>query len=258
MADLQAALSGAERVFAVLNLPTDHPGDNQPRSLALPRQTRTPNAAVRIENLTFGYHPDRPVLHGIDLTVQPGEHVAIVGRTGAGKTSLIALIAGLYTPWAGTIDLAAHHAHALPEAERPTLLGYVPQHVTLFSGTVNDNLTLGDQTIPDQQIHHAATITGADRFIQTLPHGYDTVLSDTGRGQGVQLSAGQRQLLAPSRRRRTLRRPHPPLDRSTYISVLYQGPFAWLRWLGRAGWRAKPDLRDRSSGRACKGVRGRR
>jgi ATP-binding cassette subfamily B protein len=154
---------------------------------------------VRIEQVTFGYAPGRPILHAIDLTVQPGEHVAIVGRTGAGKTSLIALIAGLYTPWAGTIDLAGHRPHALPETERRALLGYVPQHVTLFSGTVRDNLTLGDHTIGDQQIHHAATVTGADRFIRTLPQGYDTVLSDSGRGRGVQLSAGQRQLLALTR-----------------------------------------------------------
>ena len=87
----------------------------------------------------------------------------------------------------------------MSEKDRRHILGYVPQHVALFSGTVHDNLTLGDETIPTEQVRQAATIAGADRFITALPHGYNTVLSDTGRGSGIQLSAGQRQLLALAR-----------------------------------------------------------
>jgi ATP-binding cassette subfamily B protein len=199
---VQAALAGAERVFAALALPADHPAASPPRRLRQPNDTRpggSPGPAVRIEHVSFGYTPARPVLHDISLLVRPGEHVAIVGRTGAGKSTLLALLAGLYTPWTGTIHQAGHDPRALSGTERRAVLGFVPQQVTLFSGTVHDNLTLGDTTIPDDQVHHAAAVTGADRFISALPHGYDTILSDSGRGQGVQLSAGQRQLLALSR-----------------------------------------------------------
>jgi len=196
--NVQAALAGAERVFAVLALPADQPAAQQPSTHRTERgQTGTP--AVTVDRVGFGYAPERPVLHEISLTVQPGEHLAVVGRTGAGKSSLLALLAGLYAPWTGTIDLAGHQPRHLSDTDRAAVLGFVPQQVTLFSGTVHDNLTLGDDTIPADRVHHAAAVAGADRFIHTLPHGYATMLSDSGRGRGVQLSAGQRQLLALAR-----------------------------------------------------------
>jgi ATP-binding cassette subfamily B protein len=199
---VQAALAGAERVFAVLAQPT---GTHTARRILRESVDRAPRShhasAVMLENVTFGYHPHRPVLHEISLTVRPGEHLAIVGRTGAGKSSLLALLAGLYTPRCGRIGLAGHRPHTLTAPQQRALLGYVPQQVALFSGTVHDNLTLGDETIRAEQVRHAAVITGAHRFITALPDGYHTVLSDTGRGRGrgVQLSAGQRQLLALAR-----------------------------------------------------------
>jgi ATP-binding cassette subfamily B protein len=189
---VQAALAGAERVFAVLALPADVPAGaaSGPEPGCL---------AVRADTVSFGYTPHLPVLHEVSLTVRPAEHVAVVGRTGAGKSSLLALLAGLYTPWAGRLELAGQPPQALDDTQRRALLGFVPQHVTLFTGTVLDNLTLGDPGIPAEQARHAAAIAGADRFITALPEGYQTLLSDAGRGGGVQLSAGQRQLLALAR-----------------------------------------------------------
>jgi ATP-binding cassette subfamily B protein len=190
---VQAALAGAERVFAVLAIPADT------TSSTAAKPDSSTEDVVRLKKISFGYHRDRPILHDVSLAVRAGEHVAIVGRTGAGKSSLLSLLAGLYTPWSGQASISGQDPRALDEVGRRATLGFVPQQVTLFSGTVLDNLTLGDDAIPLAEIHHAAEVAGADHFIKTLPNGYDTILSDTGRGSGVQLSAGQRQLLALAR-----------------------------------------------------------
>ena len=128
-----------------------------------------------------------------------GEHVALVGRTGAGKTSALHLMAGLYRPWAGRVLVAGQDPARLTEAERNRVLGVVPQVVMLFSGTVFDNLTLGDGSVSDDAVYEAATIAGADSFIRALPQGYRTLLSGGGSGHGAHLSAGQRQLVALAR-----------------------------------------------------------
>ncbi len=201
---VQSALAGAERVFLVLDLPTDLA--SRPATTANP--ARTANSAVaaaqgspalEVRDVTFGYLPSQPVLHDVSLTVQPGEHVAVVGRTGAGKSSILSLLSGLHSPWSGQVQLLGHDPRGLDDPARRTLLGFVPQAVGLFSGTVTDNITLGDTTLDLEQVQRAACIAGADDFIGSLPDGYTTVLSDSGRGNGVQLSAGQRQLLALTR-----------------------------------------------------------
>jgi ATP-binding cassette subfamily B protein len=196
---VQAALAGAERVFSVLALPTDDPVHPAP---TVPRRDHTISASgprLEVDRITFGYAPGAPVLHEVSVAVHPGEHVVVVGRTGAGKTSLLALVAGLYPPWTGHVHVAGHDPRTFDDAARRAVLGFVPQTVQLFSGTVRDNLTLGDPTITAEQARRAATLAGADRFIRALPDGYDTILSDSGRGSGVQLSAGQWQLLALAR-----------------------------------------------------------
>jgi ATP-binding cassette subfamily B protein len=190
---VQAALSGAERVFSVLALPAGDPPVPAP---AVPQDH---HAILELDRVTFGYAQGVPVLHDVSLTVRPGEHVAVVGRTGAGKSSLLALLAGLYPPWTGRVRVAGHDPRTLDDTARRAVLGFVPQAVQLFSGTVLDNLTLGDDTITAGQARRAAALAGADRFIRVLPGGYGTVLSDSSRGSGVQLSAGQRQLLALAR-----------------------------------------------------------
>src|SRR5262249_40542479 len=142
---------------------------------------------------------EQPVLRGISLVVGRGEHVALVGRTGAGKTSILHLLAGLYAPWSGTVRLAGRDPRALEEVERRRLLGVVPQTVQLFSGTIFENLTLGDASVPEHAVFEAARVVGADGFIRALPQGYQTPLSGDGGGIGRQLSAGQQQLLSLAR-----------------------------------------------------------
>jgi ATP-binding cassette subfamily B protein len=188
---VQSALSGIERIIEVLALPAEIQPDAQPAERC--RDT------IIIRDLAFGYVPDRPVLRGVSLSVQAGEHVALVGRTGAGKSSMVHLIGGLYAPWSGTVQIAGRDPRSLSDDERRRVVAVVPQQVQLFSGTVRDNLTLGDETVPGEAIARAAAIAGAAGFIEALPQGYDTLLSGSGRGGGTQLSAGQRQLLALAR-----------------------------------------------------------
>jgi ATP-binding cassette subfamily B protein len=191
---VQGALSGAERIFEVLALPADKQSLPSPPSL----QKRQRDGLV-LEDVIFGYAPGAPVLHGVTLHVAPGEHVALVGRTGAGKTSIVHLLAGLYEPWRGTVRVAGHNPRALSDEEKGQAFGIVPQASQLFSGTVLENLTLRDERVSESAVSEAATISGADAFIRSLPNGYQTVLRGSGRGLGVQLSAGQEQLLMLTR-----------------------------------------------------------
>src|SRR5205807_8413477 len=150
---------------------------------------------IHLGDLVCGYAEGQPVLHRTSLVVNAGEHVALVGRTGAGKTSALQLLAGLYTPWAGMVRIAGRNPASLEESERRKVLGVVPQVVQLFSGTVFENLTLGDATVPEAAVLEAARIAGADTFVRALPMGYQTLLSSSSGGRGSQLSAGQQQLL---------------------------------------------------------------
>jgi ATP-binding cassette subfamily B protein len=197
---VQAALAGLERIFQVLALPSEASAPEGPRQPqyrkgdALRRHSRASNAAIAMQEVIFGYLPNHPVLRGVSLAAQPGEHLVLVGRTGAGKSSILHLLGGLYTPWSGTVRVAGTDPTALTDEERRRVLGVVLQVVQLFRGTIFDNLTLGDGAVSRQAVQRAAAIAGADAFIQALPQGYDTLL-----GSGLQLSAGQRQLLALAR-----------------------------------------------------------
>jgi ATP-binding cassette subfamily B protein len=188
---VQSALSGIERITQVLALPVDT------RSVSSVVTPAAPGLAIH--GLSFGYLSERPVVRDVTFAVHPGEQVALVGRTGAGKSSIVQLIGGLYTPWAGTITVAGHDPRALPDEARRRLVGVVPQQVQLFSGTVWENLTLGDAGLDRAAVERAVALVGAGRLIAGLPDGYDTILRGSGRGAGAQLSAGQRQLLALAR-----------------------------------------------------------
>ena len=186
---VQAALAGLERIFQVLALPPEVPTPRSPRQ----HQARS-HTAIEMREVFFGYLPNHPVLRGVSLEAQPGEHLVLVGRTGAGKSSILHLLGGLYTPWSGTVRVSGTDPTVLTDEERRCALGVVLQVVQLFRGTVCDNLTLGERSVSREAVQRAATIAGADAFIQALPQGYDTLL-----GSGLQLSAGQRQLLALAR-----------------------------------------------------------
>jgi ATP-binding cassette subfamily B multidrug efflux pump len=186
---VQAALAGLERIFQVLALPSAGPASRSPH-----QPPSRSHATVELRQVSFGYLANRPALRDVSLAVQPGEHVVLVGRTGAGKSSVLHLLGGLYTPWSGTVRVGSADPTMLTDDQRRRAMGVVQQVVHLFRGTVFDNLTLGDGSVSREAVRRAAAIAGADAFIQALPQGYETRL-----GEGVQLSAGQRQLLALTR-----------------------------------------------------------
>jgi len=216
---VQEALSGVERITEFLREPIDEgeflakSGSGSPTApgqrVGSGRERQAPQAVVEaaqpaparkgaevsVSNLTFGYFPDRPVLRDVSLTVVPGERVAIIGRTGAGKTSLLHLLAGLYKPWTGAITVDGMEPGTLPPDTRRRLLGVVPQAVYTFDATVHDNVALMDPTISRERIEEVCKSVGLHRAILALPKGYDTSL---GSG-GSHLSFGQSQLLCLAR-----------------------------------------------------------
>ena len=192
---VQGAMAGAERIFDTLSLAPDR-GDGVGRAHSGERQG---TSGLALHDVQFGYVEGRPVLRGVSLHVAAGEHVALVGPTGAGKSTVLQLLSGLYRPWSGHAVVAGRDPVSVSEAERGRVLGVVPQIVQLFSGTVFDNLTLEDSAVTEDQVYEAARIAGADSFVRSLPQGYLTWLSGSASGAGAQLSAGQRQLLALAR-----------------------------------------------------------
>lgn len=201
---VQSALAGAERVFQVLHLPVDNLQQAQGAvgsgKLVPPtRDQAAVRTVVQVDGLSFGYVEAQPVLRGVSFSVLVGQHLAIVGRTGAGKSTLFHLLGGLYRPDVGRMLLAGRAPSSLAPRERRAILGAVPQTAQVFTGTVLENLTFGDSETPIEAAQRAASIAGADAFIRDLPHGYETMLVGEGRGEGAQLSGGQRQLLALAR-----------------------------------------------------------
>lgn len=189
---VQAAIAGAERAFEVLDLPVE----------PVPASTPFPASASRgieLSDVTFGYLPSRPVVEGVSLVARPGEHVALVGRTGAGKSTLISLVGGLYPAESGSVRVAGLDPRSIPDAERSRLIGAVPQALHLFSGTLRENLSLFDAHVDDESLRRAAELAGIGPLIAELPEGLDTPLAGEGRGGGAVLSAGQRQLVALAR-----------------------------------------------------------
>ena len=151
---------------------------------------------IAFEGVRFGYGPEHaPALDGLDLVIERGEVVCIMGPSGSGKSTLIKLVLGLYQPEAGRILIdGTDIAHVSPHSLRRQI-GVVPQEIQLFAGTVRDNIAMGAPGTEHARVVAAARLAGADDFIQRLPHGYDTVLAERGGG----LSVGQRQLICIAR-----------------------------------------------------------
>ena len=155
------------------------------------------NARVEFRDVSYSYIQGQKVLKNVSLTIEPGQLVAIVGPTGAGKTTLVSLLCRLYElpPKMGSILLDGHDIRSVPRSWLARQIGFVLQDPLLFSGTVRDNIRYNRTDVTDGQIEEAARAVGADNFILDLEHGYDTFLRDG----GTNLSLGQRQQLCFAR-----------------------------------------------------------
>ena len=185
---LQAAMASSERIFGLL----DTPAEVTPP--ALPRPLPEVRGRVAFESVSFAYQAGRPVLQDVSFTVEPGRSLALVGATGAGKTSVISLLTRFYDVDAGRITLDGIDIRELDPAVLRGSLALVLQDVHLFSGTVRSNIALGSP-IPDERVRAAARAVGAERFIEALPGGYEAEVKE----RGATLSVGQKQLLSFAR-----------------------------------------------------------
>lgn len=186
---VQQSLIGAKRVFEILDAPVEV--KNPPQPLRRARLT----GDVRFENVSFAYHGAEAVVRDIDLHVQPGQCVAILGATGAGKSVLMSLVPRFFDPTAGRVLLDCLDARQLHLDDLRRNIGIVFQESFLFSNTVAANIAFGHPEATRAQVEKAARIAAAHDFITQLPHGYDTVLGESGNS----LSGGQRQRLAIAR-----------------------------------------------------------
>jgi ATP-binding cassette subfamily B protein len=186
---LQSGLASAERVFEFLEADEETP--DSAGAPALP----VAQGRVVLENVSFRYQPDKPLIQDFDLDVYPGETVAIVGPTGAGKTTIVNLLMRFYEIDGGHIYLDGVDAHELPRESVRQMFGMVLQDTWLFAGSVRDNIAYGKSGASADEVVAAAKAAHADHFVRTLPEGYDTVLDE----DASNISAGERQLLTIAR-----------------------------------------------------------
>ena len=186
---LQSGVASAERVFELLDAPEQIP------EAAATGRTGPARGRIEFEAVSFSYRPDAPLIHDLSLVVEPGQTVAIVGPTGAGKTTLVNLIMRFYELDGGRITLDGVDIAAMPRRELRDQIGMVLQDTWLFQGTIRDNIAYGKPGATDAEIRAAAEATYVDRFVAHLPDGYDTVLDD----EGSNVSAGEKQLITIAR-----------------------------------------------------------
>ncbi|WP_423833180.1 ABC transporter ATP-binding protein [Streptomyces manipurensis] len=191
MANLvQSGVASAERVYELLDAPEQEPDAEVPER---PREVR---GRVTFEKVAFRYEPDRPLIENLSLAVEPGHTVAIVGPTGAGKTTLVNLLMRFYEVTGGEIGLDGVDIAKMTRAELRGAIGMVLQDTWLFGGTIAENIAYGaSREVTRAEVEEAARAAHADRFVRTLPDGYDTVLDDEGAG----VSAGEKQLITIAR-----------------------------------------------------------
>lgn len=184
LTNVMSALAGAERVFMVMDT---EPEKNDGKCL----KPKKIVGDVVVDNVTFGYNPDKTILKDVSIYAHPGQKIALVGSTGAGKTTITNLITRFYNIKAGTITVDGIDIKDMDLSVLRENTAVVLQDTHLFTGTVMENIRYGRLDATDDEVRQAAVTACADRFIKHLPHGYDTVLS----GDGANLSQGQRQLL---------------------------------------------------------------
>jgi ATP-binding cassette subfamily B protein len=188
-ATFQSGLASLERVVELLDAEEQTP--DAPATI----DPQPVGGRVVFDDVHFSYRADAPLIEGLDLVAEPGQTIAIVGPTGAGKTTLVNLLMRFYELDAGTISLDGRDITSLPRAELRSEFGMVLQDTWLFGGTIRDNLAYGNPDATDEQIREAARVTFVDRFVHSLPEGYDTVIAD----EGSNLSAGEKQLITIAR-----------------------------------------------------------
>ncbi|MEZ4664682.1 MAG: ABC transporter ATP-binding protein [Caldilineaceae bacterium] len=186
---VQIALGSAERIYKMLET---HPEITSP---AAGQKLDKVIGAIQLENVHFQYVPGEPVLRGISLDIPAGQSVAIVGATGAGKSSLVGLLARQYDPQQGAIRLDGVDIRQIDRADLRRAVAVVPQDPVCLAGTIRKNIRLYDESVSDEQVRQAAEFTNAAHFIAELPNGYDFEVLPG----GANLSQGQRQLLALAR-----------------------------------------------------------
>jgi ATP-binding cassette subfamily B protein len=192
MANLfQSGLASAERVFEFLDAPEQSADESA--EAALPGSQ--PAGRVEFEHVSFSYDPERPLITDLSLVAEPGRTVAIVGPTGAGKTTLVNLIMRFYELDDGRITLDGLDIAKIPRAQLRSNIGMVLQDTWMFGGTVRENIAYGNPEATEEQILAAAQATYVDRFVHALPLGYDTLVDDEG---GV-ISTGEKQLITIAR-----------------------------------------------------------
>ena len=186
---LQSGVASAERVFELLDAPEQ---EADPENPVVPSVR---HGRVEFEHVSFRYLPDQPLIDDLSLVAQPGQTIAIVGPTGAGKTTLVNLIMRFYELDAGRITLDGVDITKMRRDDLRSQIGMVLQDTWLFGGTIRDNIAYGNPRATEEQIHAASEATFVDRFVKSLPLGYDTVIDE----EGSNVSAGEKQLLTIAR-----------------------------------------------------------
>jgi ATP-binding cassette subfamily B protein len=186
---IQSAIASAERLFEIMDEPPEPP--DPPDAIEL----KSVKGDVEFRNVSFSYKSDEAVLKNISFHAYPGQTIALVGPTGAGKTSIINLLARFYDPDSGDIFIDGYNIQKITRKSLRSSLGIVLQDTYLFSESVKDNIRYGRLDATDEEVKAAARLANAEQFILNLPQGYDTILSE----DGGDLSQGQRQLLAIAR-----------------------------------------------------------
>ncbi len=192
---LQSTAAAAERVFAFLNEEEEESDCEEPVSIYDEQGNIRIQGSVSFENVNFGYTEDKTIIHNFSMNIQEGKRVAIVGPTGAGKTTIVKLLMRFYELNHGAIYVDGINIKHFKRSDLRTLFGMVLQDAWLFHGTIMDNLRYGRLDASDEEVIHAAESAYVDHFIRTLDHGYDTVLDE----ESSNLSQGQKQLLTIAR-----------------------------------------------------------
>jgi ATP-binding cassette subfamily B protein len=185
----QSGIASFERVVEFLD------ADEQSLDALITENAAPTQGRVEFRDVTFSYDPEVPLIENLSLMAEPGETVAIVGPTGAGKTTLVNLIMRFYELNGGAILLDGRDIASMPRAELRSKIGMVLQDTWLFGGTIRDNIAYGNPDATEEQILEAAKATYVDRFVHSLPDGYDTLINE----EGDNISAGQKQLLTIAR-----------------------------------------------------------